>query len=442
MELQKWKEKSKHRRNYAHFDSKVSLNRVWDYINNPEKVAKHGFYPFIHYTIIFHKFNKMKGRTQKPREIYYSAHKDRYIYQYYGFKLNQIYNERAKLDKIDDVAIAYRNNKPKKNNIHFAKRAIDFIKSQSECYIVIGDFTKFFDSLDHAYLKHMICGLLDVERLPGDYYAVYKNITKYSKWDLKTLLELNGLKNDIKAFNKLEYAISPKEFKELVKTYVIPNPDNFGIPQGSAISGVLSNIYMLAFDKSINNAVKKSKGLYMRYSDDFIVILPKEDWNEFRKQFQLINSIVNETPNLDLQPDKTQIFKFDNGKLTSFNEKILHNVKNGNNIMNYLGFSFDGQNVAIRDKTISKYYYRMYKKLKNVIKNNGITKKGNKVSFENLYRVYSVKGSKSQKGSKLAKGNFISYVKRAEKIFVDERNIGIVKRRHMQKIRKQINKLK
>lgn len=115
MELREWKEKNKHRRNYAHFDSKISLNRVWSYISNPEKVAKHGFYPFIHYTIIFHKFNKRKGKLKKYREIYYSGHRDRYIYQYYGFKLNQLYNARVKLDNTDGVAIAYRNNMHKNN---------------------------------------------------------------------------------------------------------------------------------------------------------------------------------------------------------------------------------------------------------------------------------------------------------------------------------------
>nr|WP_154957924.1 reverse transcriptase domain-containing protein [Paenibacillus xylanexedens] len=436
MELQKWKEKNKHRRNYAHFDSKVSLDKVWSYISNPKKIAKHGFYPFIHYTITFHKFNKKKGKVKKNREIYYSGHRDRYIFQYYGFKLNQLYNVKVKLDDIDDVAIAYRNNMDKNNNIHFAKRAIDFIKDQNECYIVIGDFTKFFDSLDHLYLKQMMCELLGVERLPEDYYAVYKNITRYSKWDLKTLLELNGLKNDIKAFNKLEYAIPPKEFKKLVKEYAELNPNDYGIPQGSAISAVLSNIYMLEFDKSINDYVKKNNGLYMRYSDDFIVILPKEDLNEFQKKFQFINSIIINTPNVDLEPDKTQIFEYDKGKLISSNEKVLDNVMNGSNIMNYLGFSFDGNNVALKDKTISKYYYRMYKKLNNIIANGGVTKKGNRVSFQNLYLIYSIKGSEKERG------NFISYVKRAEKIFTGEKKIGTVKRRHMQKIRKKINRLR
>lgn len=58
---------------------------------------------------------------------------------------------------------------------------------------MIGDFTNFFDNLDHQYLKQQWCSLLQVSQLPADHYAVFKNITKYSKWELDDLLELNVL---------------------------------------------------------------------------------------------------------------------------------------------------------------------------------------------------------------------------------------------------------
>jgi len=61
--------------------------------------------------------------------------------------------------------------------------------------------------------------------------------------------------------------------------------------------------------------------------------------------------------------------------------------------MDYLGFPFDGRVVTLRDKTVSKYYYKLYRKLK---------------SCENVYIKYSIKGSH------VGDGNFI-YVKRVEK---------------------------
>ena len=443
MDLHEWRKKHSARRCLAHFDKKVSLNQVWNYISDPRKVATHGFYPFIHYTLTFRKYHEesINKYKKKTREICYSAHIDRYIYQYYGYKLNQYYNTHVKDKGIDYAVIAYRDNLHK-NNIHFAKRAIDFIKSKQECYIIIGDFTKFFDSLDHNYLKEMLCRLLDTDRLPSDYYAVYKNITKYSMWNREDLLTLNGFENKrkhIEAFNKLEIAISREQFKRLKKQYVKSNKETFGIPQGSAISAVFSNIYMLDFDKWMNDYVTDNGGLYMRYSDDFIIILPRKTNDYFEIQFQHIHSIIQSVPRVELEPEKTQIFEYYNGSIKSCNEDVLENVKNTKNFMNYLGFTFDGRTVSIRAKTVSKYYYKLYRKLRTVVQSNGVTKKGNRVSCRNIYKKYSVKGASV--GQRHQDGNFITYVMKAERIFKGEKTVALIRQRHMQKIRRQLKKV-
>lgn len=437
--LQEWKVRNKFGRNYAHFDSRVSLDRVWKYISNPRTVARHGFYPFIHYTLSFHKYNKAIGeKKDKKREICYSAHLDRYMYQYYAFKLNQYYNRRVNIDGLDDVAIAYRDNLHK-NNIHFAKRAIDFIKANPECHVIIGDFTGFFDNLDHDYLKDTICNLLNVDRLPDDYYAVYKNITRYSCWNLEDLLQFNGLPNNprgVQAFKQLDRAISPSDFRIHKKKLVKPHKETFGIPQGSAISAVLSNIYMLELDRKINQHVAERQGLYMRYSDDFIVIFPGSNLDEFKTDFSFITSVIKSIPRLELEPDKTQFFKYTHGVLSNCNEEILPNVQKGKNMLNYLGFSFDGKKVRLRDKTISKYYYRLYRKLKTIVKRKGVTKHGKRISCANVYEKYSIKGANESD-----RGNFISYVQRAEKVFAGEDAIGNIRRRHMRQIRKRLNQI-
>lgn len=405
------------------------------------KVSKHGFYPFIHYTRTFKKYSNKNGIKEKKREICYSAHLDRYIFSYYGFKLNQFYNQRAAVDGIHDSVIAYRNNLYGKSNIHFAKKAIDFIKSINECYIIIGDFTNFFDRLDHRYLKKMLCELLKVDRLPDDYFAVFKNITKYSIWDLEKLLEIHGFENNrkgIEKFNQLPVALSIEEFRRLKKHYIQTNTNNYGIPQGSSISAVLSNIYMLEFDRKIKEYVTQENGLYMRYSDDFIVVLPKkaEDEEYLIKSFYFIKSVINSIRLLELQPEKTQFYEYTNGRINSCDSLVYSNFSGKTkNRIDYLGFSFDGINVSIRDKTISKYYYRLYRKLKTIVKNKGYTKRGNRISNENLYLKYSIKGAFE------GKGNFISYVIRAEKVFGTHLAVSRVKKVHMQKIRRKLKKL-
>ncbi len=436
MDIQEWKFKNRSRR-YTHFDEKVSLDRVWDYISDPNKIIKHGFYPFIHYTLSFVKYNKFEGTKEKKREICYSAHIDRFIYQYYGYKLNQVYYERLKQDGIEEAVIAYRNDLHK-NNIHFAKQAIDFIRAADQCYVMIGDFTNFFDKLDHVYLKKMLCDLLKVKELPSDYYAVYKNITRYSIWDLKDLLDLRGMQlneKGIREFNDLKVALPLDLFKKHKKQYVKRHKEVYGIPQGSAISAVLSNVYMLEFDRKINDFVRENNGLYMRYSDDFIIVMPKVSCDTYKSKLDYIRTVVKSIPLLDLQPEKTQLYQYSNREVTSCNEDFLVNIKNRRNLIDYLGFTFDGKEVRLRDKTVSKYYYRMYRKLKTIVKNNGYTKNGHRISCKNIYLKYSIKGAN------IGNGNFISYVKRAERIFGNEEAIGKISKRHMQKIRKQLKKI-
>lgn len=227
-------------------------------------------------------------------------------------------------------------------------------------------------------------------------------------------------------------AIIPEHFKKYKKSFVKPNNNNFGIPQGSAISAVLSNIYMLDFDKTVKNLVEEKQGLYMRYSDDFIIILPKVSLAQFKCQIYKLHDAIKSVPRLQLEPDKTQVFHYLHRQIRSCNEDVLSDVKNGNNFMNYLGFTFDGQVVTLRDKTISKYYYKLYRKLKNIVKNNGVTKNGRRISCENVYIKYSIKGAGQ------GDGNFISYVKRAERIFANEKGVTRIRKIHMQKNKKAV----
>lgn len=437
-DIQTWRLKNIGVKRYAHFDRRVSINQVWNYITIPQNVAKHGFYPFIHYCKKFNKYNKQTGIKTKERELCYSAHIDRCVFQYYSFILNQKYNERAETDGFSDSAVAYRDNL-KKCNIDFAKQAFDFIKDQKACYIIVGDFTHFFDSLEHKYLKKQLCDLLNCIILPDDYYAVFKNITKYSTWELKSLLELNNLPDSpdgIRKLNSQTQVLPLQQFKTIKSKYIKPHKETYGIPQGSAISAVLSNIYMLEFDKNIRQYVDSQSGLYMRYSDDFIVVFPQSNENVFALQLAYIQNIIQSIPKLDLQPEKTQLFHYENSILKNCNTDFLKNVQEGKNLLNYLGFTFDGRDITIRDKTLSKYYYRMYKKIKTIVKSKGYTPKGNKISCKNLYLKYS------EKGAKKGNGNFLTYVHRAEDIFGKNEAITRGTKNHMQKIRKRLNHIK
>src|SRR5690606_21633774 len=61
---------------------------------------------------------------------------------------------------------------------------------------------------------------------------------------------------------------------------------------------------------------------------------------------------------------------------------------------------------------------KLYRKIRTVIKSKGMTKDGRKLSCRNLYTIYSIKGAFLGKSHE--DGNFLTYVKRAERVFRNE----------------------
>lgn len=408
-------------------------------IKRPEWIKSHGFYPFIHYKIVFNKYVYNEGTNKreekvKVRDIFYSSHIDRYIYQYYGQILNREYDKISIEKGINKVATAYRDNLKGKCNIHFAKEALEFIGKCKKAFIFVGDFTGFFDNLYHEYLKEKLKQVLNVSKLPIDQYLIYKNITKYTYLELCDIEKVKG-KTRQKMISELKY-FNTKEFRNFKKEYLIKNEKNYGIPQGSSISSVYSNIYMIDFDKQINDYVTSKKGLYRRYCDDLIIVIPienNEDDNEqYAKYVNKINEITQYIPILDLNLDKTEQFIYN-----SYEEKKLINLKGGKNILNYLGFSYDGQVVKIREKSLFKYYCRAYKKVETVKRHKG--KVSENAIKKKLYQLYTHLGDhRYSKGY----GNFITYARRSEEIFnqsnVLKNEIHNQIKRHWNKINKRM----
>lgn len=432
--LVKWEKKNEKTKKYIHFDYRKSSKSkgIESYIVNPENIKKHSFYPFLHTEIIFKKFDTFKKNKkgkkwkEKPREINYSCHMDRLIFSYYSNLLNKKYNEYVQDKLINENVIAYRDNL-NKNNIHFAKEAFDFIKQNKNCFIMIGNFTKFFDNLNHKYLKKMLCKVLNVSSLLGDWYTIFKNITKFSSCELEDIIKIKQMSK--KELNSESRLFSPKEFRDLIKNNKLSlkvNRTGKGIPQGSAISAVLANVYMSEFDSEIVNYLHQYGGKYFRYSDDFIIIIPLNNKFDLKLIKKEINIIREKIPNLELSEEKTQYFIYENKKL-----------KGSHCYINYLGFSFDGKNIFIRDKTIFKYYCRMYKKIRTINKYRRINKNNKGIGCKNLYNLYSIKGSLTKDKKR---GNFINYIMRAEKIFgkKDSKKIKHIRTVHLKKIKKRL----
>lgn len=417
-------------RYYQHIDKVINIKDVITKVKDKDYVVKHGFYPFISYKLEFKKFTKEINDVThhhwkiKERPIKYASHIDRCIYQWYSYNLNNKYNEYCNDNNLNQSAIAYRTNLKRKTNIEFAKIAFDFIKQSGECYILVSDFSNFFDYIDHDLLKKYLCEVLSIDKLDEDFYKVFRSMTRYSyieKQDIENYLiskkieTRESLKSNNSLFDKIPWNDAKKDLKKEIKI----NKETYGIPQGSPLSGVFANVYMIKFDKAVSNYAASKDGLYMRYSDDLIVIIPKNKVNSIKEIWDKLLVEKNNYPTLIMNVKKTSGYLYDNGKVISLH-KDIKGLKNVGNFISYLGFSFDGLYVRFRDKTLTKFFYKLYRKIDNMkerenVRLNKAKKKHTKIDKHRILKDLNCSNGESKK--------FIDYVNRARKVFFNEKYI-------------------
>ncbi|MDX2306311.1 MAG: reverse transcriptase domain-containing protein [Microscillaceae bacterium] len=451
--------------------------KMCSYVKNKNKISTHSFLPFIHKVIKKRRFRKSYDEVgnllndgkrvvlkPKERDIFYASHLDSCVFSYYGYLLGKKYEKSLEKKDLVEIVTAYRrvpifeNGKLVRNkcNIDFANDIFNFIRQNQdkELITLTFDIKNFFDSLDHEILKKAWCNVLNQSKLDDDHYNVYRNITKFSFVEEKDLFNLFKDKIIVKTktgsirkkkVSKLKYMYSQnaiafcerKDIHIIRKKSLIRNNKyfesklrNFGICQGSSISPILANIYMLEFDEFLNSELKKMAGLYRRYSDDMVIVCAKENKTNI---ISLVKDNLRDLAKLEIQDQKTQAFHFykENDRLVclqEFNEIINSNSKKRN--FEYLGFSFDGEKAWLKTSTLAKFYRKMKlnvrrgKYYSKVINNDTrgqifkrrIYKKFSYVGARRYFKYERVKGTTDQwrKSSyKYNWGNFITYAKLA-----------------------------
>lgn len=437
-------------RYYKHIDKIITpsdLKNVERKIKNKSYIIHHGFYPFLSYTIHFEKFVKTKDehqkvthkRQDKKRPIKYAAHIDRCIYQWYSYEINNAYNNYCNQNYLNKCVIAYRTCLKGRTNIEFAKEVFDFIKKTQSCYILVSDFTDFFDTIEHEKLKSKLCEILNVRNLDLDFYKVFRSMTKYAyieKVEILQYLKVKGItddaiKNGKSLFEQIPWKVAKKDLKNEIKI----NRESYGIPQGSPLSGVFANVYMIDFDKSISNYVDSKDGLYLRYSDDLIIIIPTNQLNSIEDIWQEVSKIKGKYKTLKMNINKTSGYIYENNKIRSLHRDIK-GMKDGGKLISYLGFSFDGKNVKFRDKTLTKFFYKLYRRIDGMKKREKyrLLKKKKRHTKIDKHQILKVLDS-NQKARK-----FIDYVNRANRVFKGEKYISNFRKNIKIKVFRRFNK--
>lgn len=425
---------------YPHFDRACTIESCIDKITNKDYVKGHSFFPLIHKKIKFKrvKRDKLTGElipNDKEREISYASHFDSWIYLYYSVLFNEKYNDYCKTNFLDDVSVAYRNNLGK-SNIDFAKDAFDFIEKLGECYVIVSDFSKYFDKIDHKYLKNQLKKILNENELSEDEYNVWKNICRYSSIEYSDLKKCKRTKEQIK--NK---QLIPMSEVRNNRINIHSNTDK-GIPQGLSISAVLANINMATIDVKINKFIKSIGGKYVRYSDDSIFIFPTA--YDVEQKFKDILDMFNEAKSVEISIEKTRKFHVSDKKVYLITENQEKEYR-----LDYLGFIYENGNVRLRDKTIYKYNYRLKKKInghKNKIMYSAIengtlySKESCKFNKSRIYNTYSSHIDSENVKSKNVKkhGNYYSYIKRCMKVFPRSKSIRKAYFHNLRKIKMMI----
>ena len=330
------------KRSYKHFDVPLSSKECERLVSDPCAVSKHAFFPFLRLDIIRPRIKRLAtGRllkSSKVRDIRYASHADAAIYAYYNFVLADLYERALQIEGLEQEVIAFR--PLGKSNVDFAKEAFDWVSANAPCTALGFDVKDFFGSLDHALMKSAWSALLGERVLSSDHYAVYRSLTKHASVELIAARKTLGISRT--ALEKKERICDTAEFRNEIRAsgLVQVNRSGKGIPQGSPMSALLSNMYMLSFDREISRAVRNVGGYYRRYCDDILVIVKSELVANFKK---LVEDKLADL-RLTIQTAKTLECAF-----TPLADKPLQ----------YLGLVFDGKRILLRSSGVARYYTKM-----------------------------------------------------------------------------------
>jgi RNA-directed DNA polymerase len=411
---------------YPNFDQPIRHPRqVAHIVENPARVATRAFLPFIRFEQQVNKYSKSaRAFVVKARDLKYAGHTDSQIFRHYASLLSDSYEAFIANLHFADCVLAYRAFTPPRCNIHFADEVFRWVKSNAPCVVCTFDVKDFFESIAHSALKRQWQAVLGQRSLPADHYNVFKAVTRYAWVERNELYNSLGIsKKQLKHWRRP--ICTPAEFRAVVRgeaggeTLIKVNESEAGIPQGSAISAVLSNIYMLPIDCEMASRTSSAGGLYRRYCDDILIACP------IGAESVLIERLES------LMRDHGLALHEGRGKRSKSRVTIAQCGLVSAPPLQYLGFAFDGSNVRIRSQTVAKFFRRMRKAVRRELYVARMRAGSDGVCVVRLKSLY-------RRFTHLGKRNFITgYAGMARRVF-DQRGIRAQLKRHWRELHEAI----
>ena len=325
--------------------------------------------------------DKKAGKPDKKiRQLRFASRRDAYIYSFYRHILREPYESALASLGLDQNVIAYRKlatpEGKGKSNIDFAFDAFNVIRGFGDAAVVTLDISKFFESIDHELLRQKWCALLGVAELPHDHRAVFRAITRYAIVDRDAAYERLGyLTWRAKGSSRIPvyttgFKDMPRqlctnaEFREKIcgkgskfASLIETNKDDFGIPQGSPISDILANVYLIDFDSALKAYVDNIGGVFFRYSDDIVIIIPGGETEAVAARDFAMAEIQKQGAKIVIKKSKTSVLRY--YPVPGGQAFMKLHGEQGANGLEYLGFRYDGRAAYLRDATLSRLYRKV-----------------------------------------------------------------------------------
>lgn len=369
---------------YPHFDGPLSRGAAYALVMDSGRVAAHRFLPLLRHRAPKRKFRSGKAVAPgKPsyRAITYAGRCDSVIFRRYRDLLYECYEKILRREGLADCVLAYRSIPSPgghcKSNIDFAVETYNSIRRIGDCTVLCLDIKSFFDNIGHEIVLQTWKQLLGSDRLPEDHFAVMTAATKYGFVEEKIalgVLGFFGLKQSPSGAQVRGYLVPRRSLPMMLcdkRTFLQKiaknvNVNKLGIPQGLPISDVLANAVLLQFDMQMMQRCEALGGLYRRYSDDLLFVLPGKsvDPGSWIHDVDATLGLVCRT--LKLGHDKTSAYTVE--RLTTGAQRITPiQPYKAIPTIDYLGLSYDGKSIYLRQCTLSRLKGRIVTRVRRQV---------------------------------------------------------------------------